>query len=118
MKYRVFMIDTAGEKVGEALTKPMDFAAAAAFCRGWIANMDSFEIRCEAIPFPLPVVDRLGLPQPEKPEYMIRPEISFAPCQPQPQPQPQQQYQPQIIDLTRANEELCEVDLDPFYEPY
>jgi hypothetical protein len=55
---------------------------------------------------------------------MIRPEISFAPCQPQPQPQPQQQY-PQIIDLTRANEELCEVavevnevDLDPFYEPY
>jgi hypothetical protein len=102
MKYRVFMIDTSGEKVGDALTKPMDFAAAAAFCRGWIAMMDSFEVRCEAIPFPLVVIDEP--PQPDRPQYMIRPEINFAPCQPQPQ-----QDQPQIIDLTRANEELCEV---------
>jgi hypothetical protein len=54
-KWRVYLVNQIGERVGDAMTLPQSFASAVSFCRGYLSNSSDIANGLIPVPFQMPL---------------------------------------------------------------
>lgn len=57
-KWQVYLVDASGDRVGNPMTFPQSFAAAMAFCRGYISRSSELATGLIPVPFACVVEDK------------------------------------------------------------